>query len=56
MDALLTLDQAAEILQVSTRTVLRWRDAGEPLGIVDLPGRVVRVRSDLLEEWIASRS
>jgi len=51
---LLTAREVADILGVSTETVLRWTRRGE-LPAVRLPGGAIRYREDVieacLEEW-----
>jgi excisionase family DNA binding protein len=51
----LTLDQVAELLQVSNKSVYRWaqQDASFPACRL---GRAVRVREDLLARWLAART
>ena len=50
---LLTLAQTAEALSVDRATVWRWRRKANPLPVVFLPGRVVRVKLPDLERWLA---
>jgi len=42
--------EAAELLGLTVRTLLRWRKAGEGPAFVQ-EGRVVRYRSDVIEAW-----
>jgi excisionase family DNA binding protein len=52
---LLTVRAVAELLSVSTETVLRWVRAGD-LPAIRLPGGAVRVAEDALEAWLAGRA
>jgi excisionase family DNA binding protein len=47
--------EVAELLGVSTETVLRWTRGREMPG-VHLPGGIIRYRPDELEAWIEGRS
>jgi excisionase family DNA binding protein len=49
---LLTLNDVAALVQVSRRQVERWLSAGAIPGVVRLPGRAVRLRRDLVLQWI----
>lgn len=51
---LLTLDQAAEQLQVSVRTLSRWCARGE-VPCVRFGPRIVRVRMDSIQRVVAER-
>lgn len=51
---LLTMAEVGELLGVSRQTAWRWRRRREnPLPVVFLPGRVVRVPLARLERWLA---
>jgi excisionase family DNA binding protein len=50
---LLSLAQVAELLGVDRATVWRWRRTANPLPVVFLPGKIVRVRLPDLERWLA---
>lgn len=50
----LTIEQAADWLQVSTKTIRRYIDAGS-LPAVNLGGRAVRIRRQDLESWLLTR-
>ena len=51
---LLTMAEVGELLGVSRPTVWRWRRRREnPLPVVFLPGRTVRVPLTALERWVA---
>jgi excisionase family DNA binding protein len=50
----LTVEQAAEWLQVSTKTIRRYIEAGN-LPAVNLGGRAIRIRRQDLESWLQSR-
>ena len=52
---LLTARQVADLLGVTTSTVLRWTRAGE-LPAVRLPSGQIRYREDELEAWLAARA
>ena len=51
---ILTVPQAAELLQVSTKTLYNW------VHIPGFPafkmGNTIRIRDDLLMEWVARQS
>jgi len=53
LPALLTLDQAAEVLQVSTKTIRRWIDAGEL--VAHRIGRQLRISEADLQSFIRMR-
>ncbi len=50
----LTVEQAAEWLQVSTKTIRRYIEAGS-LTAVNLGGRAIRIRRQDLDAWLESR-
>jgi len=52
---LLTARQVAELLGVSTETVLRWTRRGD-LPALRLPGGAIRYREPDLDEWLAART
>ena len=52
---LLTARELAELLGVSTETVLRWTRRGT-LPAIRLPGGAIRFRQDELDEWLATRA
>jgi len=52
---LVTARVVAELLDVSTETVLRWTRRGE-LPALRLPGGAIRYRPDELEEWLERRT
>ncbi len=49
-----TIEQAAEWLQVSTKTIRRYIEAGS-LPAVNLGGRAIRIRRQDLEAWLQTR-
>jgi excisionase family DNA binding protein len=51
----LTAREVAELLGVSTETVLRWTRRGD-LPAIRLPGGAIRYRADSLEEWLSVRA
>jgi len=51
---LLTARAVADLLGVSTETVLRWTRRGD-LPALRLPGGAIRYREPDLDEWIAAR-
>jgi excisionase family DNA binding protein len=51
----LTARQVADLLGVSTETVLRWTRRGE-LPAIRLPGGAIRFREDELEAWLIERA
>lgn len=53
-DVLLTARRVAEIIGVSTETVLRYTREGKLPGI-ELPGGAKRYREDVLEQWLTAR-
>ena len=55
MSRLLTAREIAEIISVSTETVLRRTRRGE-LPAVRLPGGAIRFREDDLERWLTART
>ena len=50
----LTVEQAAEWLQVSTKTIRRYIEAGT-IPAVNLGGRAIRIRRQDLETWLETR-
>lgn len=52
--ALLTPGEAAEILNVSTRTMYRWVQ-GNRIPFIRLPGGDVRINEDELLAWLDER-
>jgi excisionase family DNA binding protein len=52
---LLTARVVADLLGVSTATVLRWTRAGD-LPAIRLPSGQIRYRQDQLDEWIGERA
>ena len=52
---LLTTRDVAELLGVSSESVLRWVRAGTLPGI-RLPGGALRFRPDEVEQWLAGRA
>lgn len=54
-DRLRTARDVAELLGVSTETVLRWTRRGE-LSAIRLPGGALRYRRDEIEGWLEARS
>jgi excisionase family DNA binding protein len=50
----MTVEQAAEWLQVSTKTIRRYIEGGS-LPAVNLGGRAIRIRRPDLEEWLETR-
>jgi excisionase family DNA binding protein len=50
----LTIEQVAEWLQVSTRTIRRYIEDGS-LPAVNLGGRAIRIRRQDLEAWLENR-
>jgi excisionase family DNA binding protein len=50
----LTIEQAADWLQVSTKTIRRYIEAGT-LPAVNLGGRAIRIRRQDLEAWLETR-
>ncbi len=50
----LTIEQAAGWLQVSTKTIRRYIEAGS-LPAVNLGGRAIRIRRQDLESWLQTR-
>jgi excisionase family DNA binding protein len=52
---LLTTREVADVVGVSSETVLRWTRRGE-LPAIRLPGGAIRVRENVLDEWLRERS
>jgi excisionase family DNA binding protein len=52
---LLTARQVADLLGVSTETILRWTRRGD-LPAVRLPGGAIRFREAELEAWLEGRA
>lgn len=52
---LLTPQQVAEILQLTTETLRNWRDSGSGPPFERLNGRVIRYERAALEQWRESR-
>lgn len=52
---LLTARVVADMLDVSTETILRWTRRGE-LPAIKLPGGAIRFRRDELEAWLEDRA
>ena len=52
---LLTAHAVADLLDVSTETILRWTRRGD-LPAIRLPGGAIRYREDQLERWLAERA
>jgi excisionase family DNA binding protein len=52
---LLTARAVADIIGVSSETVLRWTRNGS-LPAIRLPGGAIRYREQELEQWLASRA
>jgi excisionase family DNA binding protein len=52
---LLTAREVAELVGVSTETVLRWVRRGD-LPAFRLPGRAIRFRQDDLDAWLGERA
>ncbi len=50
----LTVEQVAEWLQVSTKTIRRYIEAGT-LPAVNLGGRAIRIRREDIEAWLQTR-
>ncbi len=50
----LTIEQAADWLQVSTKTIRRYIEAGS-LPAINLGGRAIRIRRQELEAWLQNR-
>src|SRR5262249_42768935 len=49
--AVYTADQVAALLQIERRTLERWTSAGKVPGRLKLPGRAVRYRRDVIDQW-----
>ncbi len=54
-EPLLTARELAELLGVSTDTLLRWTRAGK-VPALRLPGGAIRYRPDAIEAWLAERA
>ena len=54
-ERLLTVDEVAGCLGISRRTFYRWRMLGIAPATVKLPGGGLRVRADVLAEWLEDR-
>ena len=54
MTRLLTARAVAEMLGVSTETVLRWTRRGD-LPAIRLPGGAIRYQAQELDAWLAAR-
>jgi excisionase family DNA binding protein len=52
---LLTARQVADLLGVSSETILRWTRRGE-LPAIRLPGGALRYRADALEQWLGEHA
>ena len=52
---LLTVREVADLVGVSSETVLRWIRRGE-LPAIRLPGGAIRIREDELERWLEERA
>lgn len=52
---LLTARELAELLGVSSETVLRWTRVGD-VPAIRLPGGAIRYRPDAIEEWLERRT
>jgi excisionase family DNA binding protein len=52
---LLTAREVADVVGVPSETVLRWARRGE-LPAIRLPGGAIRVRENVLDEWLRERS
>ena len=55
MSRLLTARAVAELVGVSTETILRWTRRGQ-LPAIRLPGGAIRFREDELEAWLEKRA
>jgi excisionase family DNA binding protein len=55
MSRLLTAREIAEMISVSTETVLRWTRSGE-LPAIRLPGGAIRFREGDLDGWLDERA
>ena len=49
--AVMTLKEAAELLRVDQKTLLRWARGGKVPALV-LPDRSVRLEADVLRRWM----
>jgi len=54
-DRLITARELAEMLGVSTESVLRWTRRGD-LPAFKLPGGAVRYRQDQVDAWLVERA
>jgi excisionase family DNA binding protein len=52
---LLTAREVAQVIGVSTETILRWTRRGD-LPAIRLPGGAIRFREDDLEQWLSHRA
>ena len=55
MTGLLTAREVAELIGVSSETILRWTRRGD-LPAVRLPSGGLRYRKDDLEQWLGNRA
>jgi excisionase family DNA binding protein len=55
MTALMTAREVADLLGVSTETVLRWVRQGK-LPAIRLPGGAIRFAEHAIEAWLAERA
>jgi excisionase family DNA binding protein len=55
LNNLLTARALADMLGVSTETVLRWARRGE-LPSIRLPGGAIRFDEDAVDRWLATRT
>lgn len=49
----LTVDQVCAELQIARSTFYQWRQVGKAPRCVRLPNGAIRVRRDVLDEWLA---
>ena len=56
MSRLLTAREVAEIISMSTETVLRWHRAGIGPPALRLPSGALRFRADALDAWLLERA
>jgi predicted DNA-binding transcriptional regulator AlpA len=54
-DDLLTMQQLASVLNVSVRTIKRWRDQGIGPPAVKLPSGRLRWRYGTVQAWLAAQ-
>ena len=52
---LLTAREVADLLGVSTETVLRWTRRGD-LPAIRLPGGAIRYREEVIDGWLSERA